>query len=194
MTGQTIYFKWSFKNSLKENPKPQIHVQETHTIPPGVFPSHLYFYLVFILCGDTSNFKPDGVTTLSLSALVWRFVKNFIHINKCIISNSLTQGCSPLSLEVILFYTLNFTLMMVNRLQVSNAKKAGSISHHFIMVLKREISIPRLGARSPNSHWWKTGFHGQNQSISSCSTGRDGRALNEPNPPCISNKEIVRIR
>lgn len=66
-------------------------------------------------------------------------------------------------------------------------KEGGLAAFHIISswCLNEEISIPRRGAATPNSHWWRTGFHGQNQSISSCSTARDGRALNEPNPPCI---------
>ena len=66
MTGQTMHFKMSFKNSLKENPRPQIDEQEMLKKIPLV--SHSVastFIFLLILYGAT--FKTGGFTTSSFS-------------------------------------------------------------------------------------------------------------------------------
>lgn len=76
---------------------------------------------------------------------------------------------------------------------MSNAKELAALHIISSWCLNEEISIPRPGAMTPNSHWWRTGFHGQNQSISSCSRARDGTAQDEPDPPCILDKTRSRF-
>lgn len=64
----TIHFKNVFGKQLKGKHK-DTWGGNAHKFPCGVTSA---FISMFTLCGVTSNFKPDGVTTLSHGTVVWR--------------------------------------------------------------------------------------------------------------------------